>query len=194
MQEIQPGIWHWEAPHPDWHPEWPHTDVSSYAIEVGGRLLIIDPLAVPSEIEELAAGSNPAIVLTNAWHRRDAIPLAERIKAPIYVPPPDPADPDPVPGEIYEVGDRLPVGVEAFPGREPNDPMLWIEAKRALVSGDTLLDKGEGLMFPVDWVPDGVQPEDVLDSLRPLLDLPVEIVLPTHGAPTDRAALERALA
>jgi hypothetical protein len=29
--------------------------------------------------------------------------------------------------------------------------------------------------------------------LRPLLELAVEIVLPTHGAPTDRAALERAL-
>jgi hypothetical protein len=29
--------------------------------------------------------------------------------------------------------------------------------------------------------------------LSPLLELPVEHVLPTHGAPTDRAALERAL-
>jgi hypothetical protein len=30
--------------------------------------------------------------------------------------------------------------------------------------------------------------------LRPLLDKPVEFVLPTHGEPADRAALERALA
>jgi hypothetical protein len=29
--------------------------------------------------------------------------------------------------------------------------------------------------------------------LRPLLALPVEVVLPAHGAATDRAALERAL-
>jgi hypothetical protein len=29
--------------------------------------------------------------------------------------------------------------------------------------------------------------------LRPLLDLPVELVLPAHGEPTDRAALERVL-
>jgi hypothetical protein len=35
--------------------------------------------------------------------------------------------------------------------------------------------------------------EQVVESLRPLLDVPVELVLPTHGAPTDRAALERAL-
>ena len=32
------------------------------------------------------------------------------------------------------------------------------------------------------------------DKLRPLLDKPVELVLPTHGEPADRAALERALA
>jgi hypothetical protein len=30
--------------------------------------------------------------------------------------------------------------------------------------------------------------------MQPLLELPVEIVLLTHGAPAERAALERALA
>ena len=35
--------------------------------------------------------------------------------------------------------------------------------------------------------------EQVVDGLRPLLDLPVEHVLATHGGPFDRAALERAL-
>jgi len=45
-----------------------------------------------------------------------------------------------------------------------------------------------------DWVNKGVPPEQILETLRPLLELPVELVLPTHGAPTDRAALERALA
>jgi len=38
-----------------------------------------------------------------------------------------------------------------------------------------------------------VTEEDVAQGLRPLLDLPVELVLPAHGAPTDRAALERVL-
>ncbi|MGH3137590.1 MAG: hypothetical protein ACRDPV_13980 [Gaiellaceae bacterium] len=40
----------------------------------------------------------------------------------------------------------------------------------------------------------GVPPEQILEALRPLLELPFEFVLPTQGAPTDRAALERALA
>jgi hypothetical protein len=36
--------------------------------------------------------------------------------------------------------------------------------------------------------------EQILERMQPLLRLPVEVVLPTHGAPTDKAALERALA
>jgi hypothetical protein len=33
----------------------------------------------------------------------------------------------------------------------------------------------------------------VVEGLRPLLELPVEHVVATHGGPTDRAALGRAL-
>jgi hypothetical protein len=39
-----------------------------------------------------------------------------------------------------------------------------------------------------------VPPEVILEGLRPLLELPVELVLQTHGGPADRAALERAIA
>lgn len=196
MREVQPGIWHWEAPHPEWKPEegWDHTDVSSYAIAEGDRLLLFDPLAVSDEILELARERETTIVLTSPWHRRDAVDLAEQLGATIYVPPPDPPDPDPVPGQVFRAGDTLPVGVEAFPGREePNDLMLWIESRRALVAGDTLVDRGRGLEFLPEWAPEGVKPEDILEGLQPLLELPVELVLPTHGAPTDRAALEKAL-
>ena len=72
--------------------------------------------------------------------------------------------------------------------------MLWIESRRAVVSGDTLADFGRGLEIVPGWLREGVTREQVAESLRPLLELPVEQVLPTHGAPTDRAALERALA
>lgn len=77
---------------------------------------------------------------------------------------------------------------------ELNDLVLWIESHRALVVGDTLIDRGNGLEFPVSWANKGVPAEQILETLRPLLELPVELVLPTHGAPADRAALERALA
>jgi glyoxylase-like metal-dependent hydrolase (beta-lactamase superfamily II) len=196
VQEVQPGIWYWTAPHPEWTPphDWAMGDVSSYAMDDGERLLLFDPLAVPSEIEELAAGRDTAIVLTSPWHQRDALDLAERLSAPIYVPPPD-RDPDPIQGQVFTAGDRLPVGVEAFLGMEPNDLVLWVESHRALVPGDTLIDRGEGLVFPLEWADRGTgeAPEQMLARLRSLLELPIELVLPTHGSPTDRAALERAL-
>jgi glyoxylase-like metal-dependent hydrolase (beta-lactamase superfamily II) len=95
---------------------------------------------------------------------------------------------------LYSAGDRLPVGVEAFPGRLPNDVVLWIESSRAVIAGDTLVDFGQGLEIPVEWLPAEVTREQVANGLEMLLDLPVEVVLATHGGPTDRAALGRALA
>ena len=195
MREVQTGVWHWEAPHPAWKPEadWAQA-VSSYAIDDGDQLLLFDPLAPPGEIDELAARRERAIVLTCPWHVRDARGLAERLGVPLYVPPPDEGDPNPVEGHVFRAGDRLPVGVEAFPGMEPNDLVLWVESRRALVAGDTLIDRGQGFEFATDWANKGVPAEEILEALRPLLELPVELVLPTHGAPTDRQGLERALA
>lgn len=108
-------------------------------------------------------------------------------------PPRDFSTDDPNAAQVFAAGDRLSVGVEAFLGMEPNDLVLWIESRRALVAGDTLIDRGQGFEFPADRANKGVAPEQIAETLRPLLELPVEFVLPTHGAPTDRAALERAL-
>jgi len=102
VRELRPGLWHWEAPHPDWEPSKPWHDVygqwlstgevspqvSSYAIDDGNRLLLFDPLAVPSRIEEGAAGREIAIVLTSPWHERDSRSVAERLSAQVFVPPP----------------------------------------------------------------------------------------------------------
>ena len=218
MRELQAGLWHWHAPHPDWTPgePWPQ-EVSSYAIDDGARLLLFDPLSVPDELLELAAEREAVVVLTAPWHERDTQSLVERLGAPVFVPPPDTADdlvrkygitpeqagdgsPDIAwlkagEGEAhwYAAGDRLPIGIEAFPGREHNDLVLWMKSRRAVVSGDTLADFGRGLEMPAEWLRKGVTHEQVAEGLRPLLALPVEFVLPAHGAPTDGAALERAL-
>ncbi len=199
MRELQPGLWWWEAVHPEWTAadaateDW-GPEVSSYAIDDGTRLLLIDPTTPPSPVAELAAERETVIVLTCPWHARAARTLADRFRASVFSPPPDGPSGHALPFEVFAAGDRLPVGVEAFPGMESNDLVLWIESRRALVAGDTLIDRGYGFEFPVDWANKGVPAEQILDSLRPLLELPVELVLPTHGAPTDRSALERALA
>jgi glyoxylase-like metal-dependent hydrolase (beta-lactamase superfamily II) len=219
VRELSQGLWHWEAPHPEWRSTEPWSEnVSSYAIDDGDRLLLFDPLAVPSELLALAAGRETAIVLTAPWHERDAQSLVERLGAPVYTPLPDTAEylmqtygltaeqagdgsPDVVwllregigEAHLYAAGDRLDVGVEAFPGHKPNDTVLWVESRRAVISGDTLVDFGQGLEINTRWLRPGVTPEEIAEGLRPLLALPVEHVLATHGGPTDRAALERAL-
>jgi glyoxylase-like metal-dependent hydrolase (beta-lactamase superfamily II) len=200
VREVRHGVWHWESHHPEWNEgQWWGPLVSSYAIDDGARLVLFDPLEPPAEIDALADDRETAIVLTCPWHRRGAEELAQRYGATLYVPPPDAGDPAPVDGAVYREGDRLPVGVEALPGMEPNDLLLWIESHGALVAGDTLQDRGEGLRFlgdlannvPPEWA---AAAEHVRDGLQQLLVLPVEVVLLTHGAPADRAALERALA
>ena len=192
--------------------------VSSYAIDDGKRLLLFDPLAVPSELEERATDRDPVVVLTAPWHERDAQSLVERLGAPVYAPPPDTQEDlmekygvtaeqaaggspdlawllggDTFEKHLFRAGDRLPFGAEVYPGREHNDLVLWIEDEHAVIAGDTIVDFGRGLEIPVDWLRQGVTREQIADGLSPLLELPVELVLPAHGAPTDRAALERAL-
>jgi glyoxylase-like metal-dependent hydrolase (beta-lactamase superfamily II) len=198
VREVRPGVWHWEARHPEWNErQWWGPLVSSYAIDDGARLVLFDPLAPPAEIEALAGERETAIVLTCPWHRREAEALASRYGAPLYVPPPDEHDPSPVAGTVFGAGDRLPVGVEAFPGMESSDLLLRVESHRALVAGDTLQNRGNGLQFLGELpnnVPGEVSVDKILAGMQPVLARPVEIVLLTHGAPADRAALERALA
>jgi glyoxylase-like metal-dependent hydrolase (beta-lactamase superfamily II) len=219
VRELQTGLWHWQAPHPDWEPSEPwNQEVSSYAIDDGDRLLFFDPLDPPSELVELATDRETAIVLTAPWHERDAQSLVERLGVPVYTPLPDTAQdlmdmygvtaeqagegsPDLVwllrekKGEArpYAPGDRLPFGADVFAGHKKNDTVLWLESQRAVISGDTLGDFGRGLEINERWLRPGVTREEIAAGLRPLLAFPVEHVLPTHGEPTDRAALEHAL-
>jgi glyoxylase-like metal-dependent hydrolase (beta-lactamase superfamily II) len=94
----------------------------------------------------------------------------------------------------YSPGDRLPFGADVFPGHEADDTVLWLESQRAVIAGDTLVGFGQGLEIDERRLRPGVTREGIAEELRPLLALPVEHVLRTHGEPTDRADLERALA
>jgi glyoxylase-like metal-dependent hydrolase (beta-lactamase superfamily II) len=210
MHELRPGLWHWTSPHPDWAASEPwDQNVSSYAIDDGERLLLFDPLAVPSELEERAQSREAIVVLTAPWHERDARSLVERLGLKVFAQPPDTAqdlmDKYGVTAEqagsgspdLQWLGDDdkadQPSGIEVFPGREHNDVVLWLEEQRAVISGDTLVDFGQGLEINPRWLREAVTWEQVAGGLRPLLERPVELVLATHGGPTDRAALERAL-
>jgi glyoxylase-like metal-dependent hydrolase (beta-lactamase superfamily II) len=189
---------------------WPW-EVSSYAVDDGQRLLLFDPLAVPDDL--LVPQREPVIVLTAPWHERDARALVERLGATVFAPPPDTAQDlmdkygasteeagDGSPDlrwlgdnvHWFGAGDRLPIGLAAYEGREHNDLVLWVENVGAVIAGDTLVDFGTGFALN-ERLRGGVSREEVVERLRPLLDLPVEFVCPAHGAPTDRASLEHAL-
>ncbi len=216
MEELRPGLWHWRTRHPEWREGEPwDPNVSSYALDDGANLLLFDPLGVPDELLARADERNPAVVLTAPWHERDA----RRLGFPVWSAHPETLEDLVAKGFTREQveaaggspdlrwlvhgggeahwfwgGDRLPFGIEAFTGWTRHDLVLWVDDCRAVVAGDTLADFGEGIAVNTRWLPEGTTREDVAARLRPLLDLPVELVLPAHGAPTDRAALERALA
>ena len=210
MRELRPGLWHWQSPHPQWTEEkwWPEL-VSSYAIALGGEFVLFDPLAVPNELRERAT----AVVLTAPYHDRDARGLG----LPVHTPPADTwedwvekfgVDPDQVrgmesddlawlrageaEGSFHGPGE-WPFGIHAYPGREDNDLILWLPSVGAIVTGDSLSDFGEGLAIQLGGRKH-VARDEVAQRLRPLLDLPIKLVLPSHGEPTDRTGLERALA
>jgi hypothetical protein len=94
-------------------------------------------------------------------------------------------------GHIHGPG-PWPFGIHAYAGREDNDLILWITAIRAIVTGDSLSDFGAGLDLQLGGRTN-VSRAELASRLGPLLDLPIELVLPAHGEPTDHAALERAL-
>ena len=151
------------------------------------------------------------------WHERSTRSLVDLLGVPVYTPRPDTAQDlidkygitperagDGSPdlrwlldggGEarFYAAGDSLPFGAQAFPGREHNDLVLWLEEQRLVVSGDTLVDFGSGLEINPRWLREAVTWEQVAAGLRPLLSFPVEHVLATHGGPHDPADLEPAL-
>jgi glyoxylase-like metal-dependent hydrolase (beta-lactamase superfamily II) len=201
VRELRPGLWWWTKVHPEWTAEddaagreW-GPEVSSYAVDDGERLLLIDPTIPPEPILDLARDRTPVIVLTCPWHERDAPRLVEELGAAVYAPPPDDGGKGiRMPAHLFEAGARLPFGVEAFEGREPPyDVVLWLERGQAVAIGDTLIDRGQGIEIVDSWLAEGVTRDQVIEGLKPLLERPIEFVLPTHGEPTDLAALERAL-
>jgi|SRR5689334_182627 len=200
MRQLQPGLWHWQAPHPEWKDgqRW-GPEVSSYAMDDGTHLLLFDPLTPPSELEHVMEARIPVVILTAPWHERDTQSLVERFHAPVYVAEPDGPDVTWLLGDsvleshVISAGQRLPFGIEAFAGRQSNDLVLWVESRGVLVCGDTLVDFGRGLEIHEEWLWGGVTRDQVIEAIRPLLELPVQLVLPAHGVPTDKPALVRAL-
>jgi glyoxylase-like metal-dependent hydrolase (beta-lactamase superfamily II) len=106
--------------------------------------------------------------------------------------------------EAVDAADGLPGGIRAFPTARAAEAVYWLPEQRAVVVGDVLLGAGAkpgATDDPLRLCPEGWLGKrthaDLRASLRPLLDLPVEHVLVSHGAPVvgnGRRELRRLLA
>jgi glyoxylase-like metal-dependent hydrolase (beta-lactamase superfamily II) len=100
--------------------------------------------------------------------------------------------------ERYGAGDAPSAGVEpvlVLP--EIEETVWWLPEHSTLVVGDVLLGAPDGVsVCPDSWLEEEASPAAIRAALRPLLDLPAERVLVSHGEPVledGHAALERAL-
>jgi hypothetical protein len=194
--EIASGLLRWTAPHPDWQraPAGSAEDwgpiVGCVLYEQPDVVTLIDPL-LPTQgrdaflhwLDARVAGRPVTILTTIHWHRRDREELAER-----YSP------------NTTRAWNAVPAGVTREPLRGAGETMYWLPAVAALVAGDRLIfTEEEGLQLcPQSWLEDvHVNRPGLADLLAPLLELPIERVLVSHGEPVlhdGRAALARAIA
>jgi hypothetical protein len=180
-----------EDPAPGSPEDWP-PEVGCVACASDGALVFVDPLAPAgereapfwAEVDTLVREHGPrvGVVTTIRWHRRSRDAFAARYGA-----------------TTSRARTALPDGVRTVPVRRAGEVMVWLGAHRALVAGDRLIADGAGgvRLCPPSWYADLLTPDGLREALRPALDLPVEMVLVSHGEPVLRdghAALERALA
>jgi hypothetical protein len=189
MDEIAPGLRRWTA----WHQEW-EDEVASLALDTDEGLVLIDPLATPTEV------ARPEhVLLTVFWHGRTTGELgakhiwaSTRSRQPLRNRGIDVTDP-------FRAGDELPGRIQAFQTARTTEVVFWLPDQRAVAIGDVLLGAGakprptsEPLrLCPERWLGKSTH-DDLKDSLRPLLELPVEHVLVSHGKPVLEGG-ERAL-
>ena len=192
---VAPGVFRWTA----FHEEWGH-DVGCVALADGA--VLVDPLVPddPAEDPGLAAilAAPKAIVLTVFFHRRSVDAIRERMPdVPVWAP--QGSELDDLAFRAFRAGDELPGRIVALGTARPDEVVLWHPTSGSLIPGDVLLgdDAGGGIrLCPDSWLPDGVDQADLARSLRPILDLPVERVLVSHGDPVlsgARSALSAAI-
>jgi glyoxylase-like metal-dependent hydrolase (beta-lactamase superfamily II) len=166
-------------------------EVGCVAFDTVDGLVFIDPLSPPSELGEPAH-----TLVTVFFHARQA---RGRVWAPrrtvrrlanrgVTV-----TDP-------FEPGESLPGGIACFETAREGEVIYWLPEPGALVVGDVMLGAGAKpratddplRLCPERWLSSSATLDDLRASLRPLLELPVERIFVSHGAPVlneARAAL-----
>jgi glyoxylase-like metal-dependent hydrolase (beta-lactamase superfamily II) len=189
VQEIAPGLRRWTALHEDWNEQ-----VGSLALETDDGLVLIDPIDPPRGLRR-----PDHVLVTVFWHDRSVAELgAERVWASSRSTRPLRNRGVKV-TDSFRGGDELPGGIRAFETPRNGEVVFWLPRQRAVAVGDVLLGSGAKpratsdplRLCPERWLGKASH-KDLRNSLRPLLDLPVQRVLVSHGEPVLRAG-KRAL-
>lgn len=199
VTQLAAGFWRWTAYHAEWKE-----DVGSVYCEAADGVVLVDPL-VPPEPDDAdrfwaaldrdvgRVGGEVHVLVTVFWHTRAAAAMVDRYGARVWAPTRGRqaiARRAGVVTDAYRPGDPLPGGIEAFRTARAAEVVFWLPDHRALVPGDALLgDESGGVrLCPQSWLPEGTSRADLAVSLEPLLGLPVERILVSHGEPVLRDA------
>lgn len=185
--QIAETLWRWTAAHPEWNPQpepgspadWDRM-VGSVLYLQGDAVAVIDP-QLPSErrgeflawLDALIDRRAVSVLTTIRWHRRDRAEILERYRA-------GGADAGAAPG------------VHPFPLRGAGETVYWIPSAGTLVPGDSLIGDPDGVrVCPESWLADQEADRAGLARLLvPLLELPVQRILVSHGEPVLHAGHE----
>ncbi|MFL5869584.1 MAG: hypothetical protein ACJ75R_00755 [Solirubrobacterales bacterium] len=198
MNEVIPGVFHWQARHP-------RTGGQAHSHLLVEARTVLDPMAPPEAVELMRANPPERIVLSNRHHYREAGRIVEEFACPVLCPESGTYDfdgDDDRDVEPYAYGDRLAPSLIAHEVGSicPDDAALELR------SGPGALAFADGLMRHdgrLHFVSDGLLADDpgevenvkrgLVSSLRRLCELDFDTLLFAHGDPLaegGRAALE----
>ena len=194
LTETLPGIWFWEAPHPDWSPgdSWEQT-VRCWALRSDDGIVLVDPLirddrdgaAAWQAVDELVSAHGPvkAVIRTLHYHHRSAAQASARYDVPIYARP-LPHDELPVhPFDIPTHNDgELLGGLVVHNVQRDDELVLWIPAARALLFSDVGQRRdGRFELCPDWWLSEADSWAHLRSQMIDLAELAPEHLLVSHG-------------
>jgi len=189
-QTLAEGVFHWSFYNPAVKCE-----MGSTALLVPNGLVVIDPspLAEAAWNELMAMGPLRAILLTNGNHVRIAAELRTKYHVPIVVAPDTRRDIDELKADVLLMPNELLYGIAAIsiPGATPGETAFYYPPYGVLIVGDAVINTGveKGLEFlPDKYCTDAKQNRE---SLKALLGLGFDILIPAHGAPITNQAKEK---
>jgi len=179
LTQTHPGVWRLIAANPS-----PMTGPGTNTYLVGGeQVVIIDPGPTsPSHVNHILTALDTlkatvqAVIVTHSHsdHAGCAQRLVDRLDVPLLS-----FNDSLRPADEIKVGNKRLV-VHHTPGHIYAHICLWLVEQRLLFAGDLVAGQGTILIIP----PDGNM-VDYLDSLRAMLALQVEAILPGHGPVID---------